>query len=155
MNTCTFTVEQIDAIVAQGKPLGEACEYIPTIIGDWSIRVVHSRGEANTGIMVAIPTGSRTRNIYQEGRKNWLLGLGYTQGQVDDYIKASTPVMYRWEDSVAKFVLANLKMSEKDWETIYRDKAARRVAQQLGYTVDMSQPRLMAALQIITNIWEL
>lgn len=150
--------EVIDTIVAKGAPLGKIGlqEAFPQFVGDWNLRLVTSRGVSAEGTLVAVPTNSRTRCIYNEGRRAWLRSLGFNDHQVEDYMKASGQIMYRWEDLVAKFVLAYENMSVEMWEDIFHDKYPRRRAEELGLACQgMTQPRLLAAMQILTNIWEL
>lgn len=153
-----LSVDSIDECVKAGKVLcrvepGEV-DTIPARVGDWTLRIIATPAEA-TQTLVAVPTNSRTRNIYTAGRRAWLKDLGFTDAQIDDYMRASQTVMYRWEDTVAQFVNKYEQMPTDHWNDIYRSRNPRERATELGYTHSMSRNRLMAALQILMNIWEL
>jgi len=153
------TQEDLDQAIGNGGVIGmldtlEADGDIPRAIGDWSIRLAPS-DQRNKTVIVAVPTNSRTREIYHQGRHKWLLSLGYNDQLAGQYIKASAGVMYRWEEVVARFVLANIKMDTETWYDIKEADNPLEKAQSFNIEVAIARSRLQAAMGILMNIWEL
>lgn len=151
-----YSVNEIDDRVARGLNIGEfignKAPEVPTFVRDWNIHVIYigqTRGE-----IVAVPTNSRTREIYNRGRLVWLVGLGFEEEKAKIYLNVSSPYKHRWETPVAKFVLDNLGMEEDIWYDITRAKQPGVRARELGLDFDMSETRLKCAMQLLMNMWE-
>jgi len=153
------TQEQIDQAVLNGGVLGtlqndDEFGQIPRRIGDWNLHTAPGQDGAISCI-VAIPTNGRTRIIYNAGRKTWLKSLGYTDHMAERYIKASAQVQFRWEDSVARFVVQNEQMTTDTWYAIRNAPNIMLEAKKLKISHTLSRPRFIAAMSILMNLWEL
>lgn len=153
-----ITIQAIDQAVIQGNALATldrstGAISVPPEVGDWHLRVINGQDGAERSI-VAVPSNTRTRNIYNTGRRVWLSNLGFDEALANTYFQASAQVAYRWEEGVAKFVLANQDMSDEVWYAIRDASNTRKEAGLQGIATTLSQPRLNAALQILMNMWE-
>jgi hypothetical protein len=153
------TPEEIDARVSRGEIIGqivanENLADLPNMLGDWNLRMAAGQGNVQS-IVVAVPTNGRTRQIYQAGRMKWLADLGFSEKLSGHYVRGSAQVMYRWEEPVAAFVKKHLQMPEDQWYSIARDPNPLLKAKQAGIDAGLTRPRLMSALNILMNIWEL
>ena len=151
-----YSIDEIDDRVARGMNIGEftgnKAPQVPTFVRDWNIHVIfigQTRGE-----VVAVPTNSRTREIYNKGRLAWLMLQGFTEEQAKTYLSVSSPYKHRWEQPVAKFVLDNLDMEEDVWYDITKAKQPSVRARELDIQFDMSETRLKCAMQLLMNMWE-
>lgn len=151
-----YSVQEIDERTRRGLNIGEFqgpdAPEVPKFVQDWSIHVIHF-GQTH-GEIVAVPTNSRTRELYNLGRKTWLENLGYNEEQAQRYIRVSQPYKHRWDKSIAKFVIDNMEMTDDTWYDITRAKQPGVRAQDLGIVVKMSESRLNSAMQILMNMWE-
>lgn len=153
-----ITIQAIDQVVVQGNALAvldrsSGAISVPAEVGDWHLRVVNGQDAAERSV-VAVPSNTRTRNIYNTGRRMWLRNLGYDETLANTYFQSSAQVAYRWEEGVAVFVLANQGMNDKVWYAIRDASNPRKEAIQQGVQTTLSTPRLNAAMQILMNMWE-
>jgi len=151
------TVSSVDVQVRTGEPLAKYnldfdIGSLPRYVGDWSIRAVEDRRNPGTGIIVAIPSNSRTRLIYLQGRRIWLGSIGYDKAKAENYIRASNTVKLRWDHDVATFVFDQLHMDEFIIESILTSSHPRREADEQGICTLLNRGKLVAGCQIIKNI---
>lgn len=103
-------ISEIDAQVLEGLAIGhygplDKPGNIIRRIGDWNIRGIQDRYKFDSGYIVAIPSNSRTRKIYNQGRLNWLTRLGFHSTLAKAYLKSKVNLNSKWEHHVAQFVL--------------------------------------------------
>lgn len=153
-----ITIQSIDQLVVNGQALAILTKEsgnvsIPQEVGDWHLRIVNGQDGEERSI-VAVPSNSRTRSLYNAGRRVWLHELGYSEELANTYFHASAQIAHRWEEGVAKFVLAHQDMTDVVWYAIRDSVNPRKEAGLQGIETTLSQPRLNAALQILMNGWE-
>ncbi|AEH03653.1 hypothetical protein AVT69_gp228 [Pseudomonas phage PhiPA3] len=154
--TCT-KVPEIDQFVTEGKHIGyfgkeDNITDLPSVIGDWNIRAIYDRVNPTTGYIVAVPSNTRTRVIYNTGRANWLQSLGYTSKQADLYIRASTIVNGRWDHRVAEFVLKHFHMDDYVIEEVIQSDRPKKVCQENNINTKLSARKILTACQILYNM---
>lgn len=151
------TVSSVDYQVINGLTLGSYISSfdtgtLPRFVGDWSIRAIEDRRNPGTGVLVAIPSNSRTRLIYLQGRRVWLCKLGFDSNMANNYIRASNTVKLRWDQDVATFVFDNYNMDEFVLENILESSHPKRTAEEQGICGSINRGKLVSACQIIKNV---
>lgn len=152
-----ITVSSVDNQVINGMTLGSYTKdfctgSLPKYVGDWSIRPIEDRRNPGTGVIVAIPSNSRTRLIYLQGRRVWLGKLGFDSAMADNYIRASNTVKLRWDQDVATFVFDNLNMDGFVLDQIMESSHPRRTADAHGICSAINRGKLVSGCQVIKNI---
>lgn len=148
---------EIDEQVSKGLYIGyfgrdSFLSNIPRMIGDWNIRTIEERRSPGTGYIVAIPSNTRTRLIYNRGRITWLTALGYSQQLAEIYIKASATIGKRWDHEVALFVLDNYAMDIILLDDAIISENPKKYLEQLGFHFKFSRGKILAGCQILRNI---
>lgn len=151
------TIEAIDAQTLKGLPIGhygkqDNTSELPRVLGDWNIRAICEKRCPGTGYIVAVPSNSRTRHIYVQGRTNWLKALGYTEEVAQVYIKASWVVSRKWDHAVALFVLDHLKIDDYILDEMLVSNNPKKVGER--YEIHTRSPRsiVLAGCQILKNM---
>ncbi len=90
-NVASKTVAELDHIALEDGGVvgsiggGFACRKEPPVMlaGGWSARWINKGGVGNQGVMILVPTTSRTRTIHREGRIRRFMaaGLTYTEAE--------------------------------------------------------------------------
>ena len=151
------TSAAIDIQVAKGFSIGyfgkdDDLTQIPRMIDDWNIRPIEEPRTPGTGYIVALPSNTRTRRIYTEGRIAWLVALGYTEEKATVYLKASSTVSKRWDHDVAEFVLTNYSMDTFILEHALSNENPKKYLESQGYFYKISRGKIIASCQILRNI---
>lgn len=158
MGLHVHTPIEVDMVVAAGMIIGELRQNentnIPNQIGDWDIRLAQGKADVKS-VVVAVPTNKRTRDIYNAGRLKWLEQLGFDHERAKLYRRASSQVMYKWEEDVAKFVCEHYAMDTDEWYDITRASQPQSRAIELGYEHTLTRPRLSSAMNILMCMWDL
>lgn len=152
-----ITVSSVDNQVINGLTLGSYISTfdtgtLPRYVGDWSIRPIEDRRNPGTGVIVALPSNSRTRLIYLQGRRVWLCKLGYDADMATNYIRASNTVKLRWDQDVATFVFDNYNMDGFVLDQILDSSQPRKVADSHGICNAINRGKLVSGCQVIKNI---
>lgn len=152
------TKAEIDAQVLAGLAIGyygkqDDLSVIPRMLGDWNIRTVGDTRSPGCGFIVAVPSNSRTRIIYTEGRITWLEALGYDRELAERYIRASAVVSRRWDHEVAQFVLNNLKMDEFVLDVMLASQNPKKVGEKHDIYTRSSRGKVLAGCQILKNLF--
>ena len=151
------TVQEIDSQVTKGLHIGsygrDCCvDDIPRRLFDWNVRAIEDRRSPGTGYIIAVPSNTRTRVIYVNGRRTWLNGIGFCAEMAEMYIRAGQPVKLRWEHDVACFVFDNFAMDAYVLEKLLAAEQPRKVADKHGISTLLPKVKIVAGCQIIQNI---
>uniref|UniRef100_A0AB39CD87 Uncharacterized protein n=1 Tax=Pseudomonas phage RVTF4 TaxID=3236931 RepID=A0AB39CD87_9VIRU len=151
------TVTEIDEQTLRGLPIGyygraDDLSVVPRMLGDWNIRTVGDTRSPGNGYIVAVPSNSRTRLIYTEGRITWLVALGFDRALAERYLKASAVVSRKWDHEVALFVLNNIKIDGFVLDTMLYSNNPKKVGEQYDIYTRSSRGKVLAGCQILKNL---
>lgn len=148
---------EIDIQVSKGLHIGyfgkdSDLSSVPKMIGDWNIRTIEEHRSPGTGYVVAIPSNTRTRLIYNRGRIAWLTALGFSQQLAELYIRASSTIGKRWDHEVALFVLDNYAMDIILLDEAITSENPKRFLETENFYFKISRGKILAGCQILRNI---
>lgn len=153
-------VSGMDLQVAQGLAVGyfgidDDLTKIPKLIGDWELHTVPDNHRHGIGMIVAVPTNRRTRQIYNKGRIVWLKSLEFSEERAWLYFKASKRHKRKWDHRVAEFVNDNFDLDPFIINDILESTTPRKRCIEHGIFTTMNPGQVLGACQILAEIHKL
>lgn len=156
-----FTDQQVTQAVIDGTPIfewdgtkGMISEYaLKEQAGEWRLKIVAKHTQQTRGLVVAVPTGRRTMNIYKDAKTREMEALGMSSMFARLYLNRSRGVRYNMEHDVMNWVYRNYLMSQSDLDKIIDSIVPKETAHYMDYDLgNISQARFASCLEIVTNL---